>query len=128
MIDSIKKGLLVISGTLFLSLGIIGIFIPLIPTTPFLLLSAACYIRGSEKFYKWLIKNRWLGEYIKNYQEGRGVPFIIKIITIIALWFTITLSIIILVSNLIIQIILFFIAIGVSVHIIKIRTLDRNQE
>ncbi len=128
MIDSIKKGVLVISGTLFLSLGIVGIFIPLIPTTPFLLLSAACYIRGSEKFYKWLIKNRWLGKYIKNYQDGRGVPFIVKIITIIVLWFTITLSTIVLVSNLIIQIILFFIAIGVSAHIIKIKTLDRKQE
>jgi uncharacterized membrane protein YbaN (DUF454 family) len=124
MRDSIKKVLLVTSGTLFLSLGIIGIFIPLLPTTPFLLLAAACYIRGSKKFYNWLIKNRWLGEYIKNYQEGRGVPFNVKIITIIVLWLTILISTILFVSNLIIQIILFFIAIGVTFHIIKIKTLN----
>ncbi len=128
MIDSIKKLLLVTSGTLFLAIGVIGIFIPLLPTTPFLLLAAACYIRGSKKFYNWLIKNRWLGEYIKNYQEGRGIPFNVKIITIIVLWLTIIISIIVFVSNLIIQIILFFIAIGVTIHIIKIKTLDRKEE
>ena len=127
MKDSIKKGILVSSGTLFLFLGIIGIFIPLLPTTPFLLLAAACYIRGSKKFYNWLIKNKWLGEYIKNYQEGKGIPLNVKIITIIVLWLTIMISIIIFVSNLIIQIILFFIAIGVTIHILTIKTLNRNE-
>jgi uncharacterized membrane protein YbaN (DUF454 family) len=128
MRDSIKKGLLVTSGTLFLALGVIGIFIPLLPTTPFLLLAAACYIRGSKKFYDWLIKNRWLGEYIKNYQDDKGVPFKVKIITIIVLWLTIIISSILFVSNLIIQIILFIIAIGVTIHIIKIKSLDKKEE
>lgn len=127
MKDSIKKGILVSSGTLFLIIGIIGIFIPLLPTTPFLLLAAACYIRGSKKFYNWLIKNKWLGEYIKNYQEGRGVPLNVKIITVIVLWLTIMISIIIFVSNFIIQIILFFIAIGVTIHILTIKTLNRHE-
>jgi len=127
MKDSIKKGILVSSGTLFLIIGIIGIFIPLLPTTPFLLLAAACYIRGSKKFYNWLIKNKWLGEYIKNYQEGRGVPLNVKIITIIVLWLTIMISIIIFVSNFIIQIILFFIAIGVTIHILTIKTLNKYE-
>lgn len=128
MKNSIKKGLLVISGTLFLVLGIIGIFIPLLPTTPFLLLAAACYIRGSKKFYNRLIKNKWLGEYIKNYQEGRGIPLNVKIITIIILWLTIIISIFIIVYIFVIQIILFVIAIGVTIHIIKIKTLKRNKK
>lgn len=127
MRDTIKKGILVTSGTLFLILGIIGIFIPLLPTTPFLLLAAACYIRGSKRFYIWLIKNRWLGEYIKNYQDGRGVPLNVKIITIIVLWLTIIFSTFIIVSNFIIRIILFIIAISVTIHITKIKTLDRNE-
>ena len=127
MRDSIKKGILISSGTFSLALGIIGIFIPLLPTTPFLLLAAACYIRGSNKFYNWLIKNKWLGEYIKNYQEGRGVPLNVKIITIIVLWLTIMISIIIFVSNFIIQIILFFIAIGVTIHILTIKTLNKYE-
>ena len=122
MRDSIKKGILVASGTFFLVLGIIGIFIPLLPTTPFLLLAAACYIRGSKKFYNWLIKNKWFGKYIKNYQEGRGVPLKVKIISIVVLWLTIIFSTIIIVSNIIIQIILFVIAISVTLHIITIKT------
>ena len=126
MKDSIRKGLLVTAGTLFLILGVVGIFIPLLPTTPFLLLAAACYIRGSKKFYDWLIKNRWLGEYIKNYQDGKGVPFKVKIITITFLWLTIITSIILFVSNIIIQIFLIIIAIGVTIHIIKIKTIDQK--
>ena len=128
MKDNITKGVLVVSGTFFLVLGIIGIFISLLPTTPFLLLTAACYIRGSKKFYNRLIKNRWLGEYIKNYQEGTGIPLTVKLISIIFLWMAIIFSTIIIVSNILIQIILIIIAIGVTIHIITIKTLDKNEE
>ena len=128
MKDTVTKGILVISGTFFLVLGIIGIFIPLLPTTPFLLLTAACYIRGSKKFYNRLIKNRWLGEYIKNYQQGKGIPLTVKLISIIFLWMAIIFSTIIIVSNILIQIILIIIAIGVTIHIITIKTLDKNEE
>jgi uncharacterized membrane protein YbaN (DUF454 family) len=125
MRDSIKKLLLISLGSLSLIIGVIGIFIPLLPTTPFLLLAAAFYIRGSKKCYNWLIKNRLLGEYIKNFQDGRGIPFNVKIITITVLWLTIIISTIVFISNSIIQIILFIIAIVVTVHIIKIKTIDR---
>ncbi|MBS4538796.1 DUF454 family protein [Clostridium sp. D2Q-11] len=69
----IIKGILVFIGTLSVILGVIGIFLLLLPTTPFLLLAAACYIRGSKKFYNWLISNRFFGKYIKNYSEGKGI-------------------------------------------------------
>ena len=126
MKNSVTKGILVVSGTFFLVLGIIGIFIPLLPTTPFLLLTAACYIRGSKKFYNRLIKNRWLGGYIKNYQEGKGIPLTVKIISIIFLWITIVFSTVIIVANIFIRIILIIIAIGVTVHILTIRNLEKN--
>ena len=126
MKDSVTKGILVVSGTFFLVIGIIGIFIPLLPTTPFLLLTAACYIRGSKKFYNRLIKNRWLGGYIKNYQEGKGIPLTVKIISIIFLWITIVFSTVIIVANIFIRIILIIIAIGVTVHILTIRNLEKN--
>jgi len=126
MEDTVIKGILVVSGTFFLVLGIIGIFIPLLPTTPFLLLATACYIRGSKKFYNWLINNKWLGNYIKNYHEGRGIPRSVKIISITLLWITIIFSTIIIVSNFFIQIILIIIAIGVTIHIITVKTLDEN--
>ena len=92
MKKAIIKKILVVSGTFFLVIGIIGIFIPILPTTPFLLLATACYARGSKKFYNWLISNKWLGEYIKNYREGRGISFTVKIVTITILWITISFS------------------------------------
>lgn len=128
MKHTILKAILVGSGTFFLVIGIIGIFIPILPTTPFLLLAAACYARGSKRFYNWLINNKWLGEYIKNYREGRGIPLTIKIILILLLWITIIFSTIIIVSNYFIQIILIIIAIGVTIHILTIKTIKKRFE
>jgi uncharacterized membrane protein YbaN (DUF454 family) len=89
MRKTIKRRFLILAGTILTSLGIIGIFIPILPTTPFLLLAAACYMRNSERFYKWLINNRIFGTYVRNYIEGRGMPIRIKVFTIILLWATI---------------------------------------
>jgi len=125
MKDAILKKILVVSGTFFLVMGIIGIFIPLLPTTPFLLLAAACYARGSKKFYDWLINNKWLGEYIKNYREGKGISLTVKIVIITILWITITFSAFIFVSYFLIQIILIIIAIFVTVHILTIKTMKK---
>jgi len=116
-----KKRLLIGAGTLCTVLGIIGIFVPILPTTPFLLLAAACYMRSSERFYHWLINNRIFGAYVRNYIEGRGMPIKIKIFTILLLWLTIGLTITFGVQNIIIRIILVCIAVGVTVHIGLIR-------
>ena len=127
MKDAILNKILVGLGSFFLILGIIGIFIPILPTTPFLLLATACYARGSKRFYNWLINNKWLGGYIKNYQEGRGIPLTVKILTITLLWITITFSIIIIISNYLIQIILIIIAIAVTIHILTIKTMKKEK-
>ncbi|MFH0931814.1 MAG: YbaN family protein, partial [Candidatus Zixiibacteriota bacterium] len=76
------RGALIITGTFFVGLGVLGIFLPLLPTTPFLLLAAACYARSSKRFYNWLLNNRWFGSYIKDYKEGKGVPSKVKAISI----------------------------------------------
>ncbi len=115
--------LLNIAGTISLGLGAVGIFFPLLPTTPFLLISAACYVRGSERMYNWLLKNRWFGEYIKNYQEGRGIPLKTKILAISVLWITILYSTVFVANGiLIMQIVLLTIAIVVSVHLLRLPT------
>ena len=114
--------LLIIAGTISLVFGIIGIFLPILPTTPFLLLTAACYARSSQRFYNWLMNNRWFGNYIKNYREGRGVPLKFKVFTITLLWITILTSIYFVINNFWIEIILIMIAIGVTIHIISIKT------
>jgi uncharacterized membrane protein YbaN (DUF454 family) len=116
-----KRRLLIGAGTLSTGLGIIGIFIPILPTTPFLLLAAACYMRSSERFYQWLINNRVFGAYVRNYIEGRGMPVRIKIFTILLLWLTIGLSIIFGVQNIVIRIVLICIAVGVTAHISLIK-------
>ena len=61
-------------GIISLILGSIGIVLPVLPTTPFLLLSAACFAKSSKRFYNWLMNNRILGTFIKNYKEGLGMP------------------------------------------------------
>jgi uncharacterized membrane protein YbaN (DUF454 family) len=122
MKNAIQNKIMVITGTFFLIIGIFGIFIPILPTTPFLLLAAACYARGSKKFYNWLIKNKWFGEYIKYYREGRGIPLSVKIISITFLWITIAFSTFIIVINLLLKVILIIIAIVVTIHILTIKT------
>jgi len=111
------------AGTLFVGVGTLGIFLPLLPTTPFLLLAAACYARGSKRFYNWLLGNRWFGNYIKDYRERKGIPFKTKILSISLLWVTIGYSAVFVASIPLVRAILIGIAIGVTIHIIRIRTL-----
>lgn len=117
-----KRRLLIGAGTLSTGLGIIGIFVPILPTTPFLLLAAACYMRSSERFYQWLINNRILGAYVRNYIEDKGMPVKIKMFTILLLWLTIALTIVFGVQNIVIKIVLICIAVGVTAHIALIKS------
>ncbi len=87
--NNLSRWALIATGTFFVGLGIFGIFLPLLPTTPFLLLAAACYARSSKRFYNWLLNNKWFGNYIKNYRERKGIPLKIKILSISFLWIAI---------------------------------------
>lgn len=118
----LKRILLIIIGTLCVIVGTVGIFLPVLPTTPFLLLAAACYARSSKRFYTWLMTNRWCGTYIRNYREGRGIPRKQKVLTIIILWLTIGYTAVFAVTVCWVRIILAGIAMGVTVHLIKIKT------
>jgi uncharacterized membrane protein YbaN (DUF454 family) len=123
--SGLLKGLLIFVGTLFVGLGILGILLPLLPTTPFLLLAAACYAKSSQRFYDWLLNNRWFGKYIKNYREKTGIPSIVKISTISILWITIALSAIFATENLLVRMVLLVVALGVTIHILSMRTLNK---
>jgi uncharacterized membrane protein YbaN (DUF454 family) len=115
-----------IAGTVSLIFALIGLVLPLIPTTPFLLLTAACYCRSSERLYNWLITNKWFGEYIKNYTEGKGIPLKTKIFALTILWVTIGISALLLVPIFIVQVILLVIAITVSIHILRLPTYKKS--
>jgi len=124
--NKIIRALLFLVGTISLVLGIIGIFLPILPTTPFLLLSAACYLRSSERMHKWLLNNKWFGNYIKNYQEGRGIPLKTKVVAISFLWITILLSAFFILNEILIaQTVLLIIAIGVTVHLLRLPTFKK---
>jgi uncharacterized membrane protein YbaN (DUF454 family) len=81
-----KKAVLVAAGSACLVLAVLGVFLPLLPTTPFLLLASACYVRSSERLHGWLMGNRLLGGYIRNFKERRGIPLRAKVSTVILLW------------------------------------------
>ena len=123
VIDRLFRGALVFAGTCFTGLGILGVFLPLLPATPFFLLAVACYARSSKRFYYWLLNNRLFGSYIKNYHEGRGIALKVKIVTVALLWGTTTYSAFFVVDALYWRIILLVIAVGVTIHILKTRTL-----
>jgi uncharacterized membrane protein YbaN (DUF454 family) len=123
----IVKGLLIGAGTLFVGLGLLGMFLPLLPTTPFLLLAAFCFARSSDRFYQWLMTNRLFGEYIRNYREGRGIALKHKVIALTLLWTTIGYAAWFLVPVWWGKAGLIAIAVGVTIHLVMVKTL-RNQK
>ncbi|MBX8483811.1 YbaN family protein [Pseudomonas cichorii] len=84
--------LLVAVGWASVSLGVIGIFLPVLPTTPFLLLAAACFARSSPRFYNWLVNHKRLGPWIRDYLAGNGIPLKGKVYAIGLMWASISLS------------------------------------
>jgi uncharacterized membrane protein YbaN (DUF454 family) len=86
------KLVLIILGTISLFLGILGIFIPGLPTTPFILLTAGLYVRSSEKLYRWLITNKYLGSFISDFRKNKGLSFQTKLYSIILMWIMISIS------------------------------------
>ncbi|MFO8020277.1 MAG: YbaN family protein [Promethearchaeia archaeon] len=127
-LSPLVKKLYLITGFISLILGSIGIIVPILPTTPFLLLSAGCFARSSEKFYKWLINNKVLGAYIRNYREGTGMPLKIKIFTITLLWVTMLLTIFFLIEIQWVKYLLLIIAMAVTIHIALIRPKNDNEK
>jgi uncharacterized protein len=117
------KALLISIGTLSIILGVIGIVIPLLPTTPLILLGAACYIKSSEKLYQKLIKNKWLGGYIKDFREKNGISRKNKIISITMMWLSICCTLLFIDISFLIRSILIIIAVTVSAYILSFDTL-----
>ena len=118
----IRKILLIFLGTVFVGLGILGMFLPLVPTTVFLLLAAFCYSRSSERFHTWLLTNRWCGDYIRNYREGRGMTAANKAKAVFVLWASIGVSIWAVSGRLWLTLILIAIAVGVTIHLLRLPT------
>ena len=120
------KILYTIVGTTSLILGIIGIFLPLLPTTPFLLLTAAMYFRSSPRWYHWLIQQKYLGSYIRNFREHKAIPLHAKIISVSLIWITLSYCAIWTLPYIWARILFLIIAIGTTWHILSYKTLKHH--
>lgn len=108
------------SGHLCTALGVAGIFLPLLPTTPFLLLAVFFYARSSEKFTAWLTNHKILGSFIKDYIEGKGIPIKAKITAVTMIWLVIGASVIFFVPVLSGKIAMLAVAAGVTIYLIML--------
>ena len=122
----VVKTLFVVLGALSLLLGLVGIFVPLLPTTPFLLLAAALWVRSSPRLYAWLLAHRRLGPYIRNFRENRAIPLRAKILSVTLLWATLLYCIFFVVEEWWwAQLALLAVAVGVTWHILSFATLRK---
>lgn len=115
--------LLIIAGCLSLTLGMIGIFIPILPTTPFLLLASFLFLKSSTRLLNWLINHKYLGSYIQNFQIHKAIPLTVKITSVTFLWITILSSAFIFIDKIWLRLLLIGIAVAVSIHILSYKTL-----
>jgi len=90
--NPVARYVLLVIGWLSVTLGIIGIFLPVLPTTPFLLLAAACFVRSSRRFYAWLVTHPRLGPWFRDYLAGNGIPLKGKVYAIATMWLSIGFS------------------------------------
>lgn len=111
-----------VSGVLLVAIGVIGIFLPILPTTIFLILASACFIKSSPQANEWLRNHKILGMYIKNYQDKSGLTIKSKIINITFLWVMISASAILFTELWYIRLLLLAIAIGVTTHLVMVKT------
>lgn len=116
------KVLLVIVGLISVGLGMIGIFVPLLPTTPFLLLASYCFIRSSARLHNWLMNHKIFGRYLKNYLLHHAVARSVKIGSISILWLSITTSLVI-INNLYVRIVLLIVLLGVTTHLARLKVI-----
>lgn len=116
------KILFIILGTISLSIGIIGITVPGLPTTPFLLLTATFYCKSSKKLYNWFINHRILGKFVKEYREKKAISLKTKIYSIILMWLMITCSLYFFISNILIQLLIFIVGLLGTFFMGRIKT------
>ena len=117
---------LALVGLLALVLGAVGVFLPLLPTTPFLLLAAGCFMRSSDRLYLWLIRQRWVGGYIRNYREHGAMALRAKAVALALLWAGIGYSAAMVADSWWLRAFLLCVAVGVTLHILHLRAAPRD--
>ncbi|MFN2442967.1 MAG: YbaN family protein [Thermoanaerobaculia bacterium] len=120
--NRVVRALYVVLGLLCVGLGVLGMVLPLVPTTPLLLLAAFFFARSSDRFYGWLLANRWFGRTIRDYRDGRGLTLRDKVVTIAVLWLTVGPSVVFLLPVWWGRALMLAIATGVTIHLWRLPT------
>jgi hypothetical protein len=120
--------LMIAGGIMSVSMGVIGIVLPILPTTPFFLLAAYLFLRSSQRLYRWLLTHRIFGNYIRNYIHYKAISPWVKVFTLTLLWGTILTSVFVIKNILWLQILLLLIAVGVSVHVLSLRSMLKQNK
>lgn len=121
-----KRILFIALGCLCVGLGALGAVLPVLPTTPFLLLALWLFMHSSPELTRWLLTNRFCGEYLENYRRGRGIPLKVKVFILCFLWITICYSAFFVVGVLWLRLLLLGIAVAVTYHIVTFKTLRKD--
>jgi uncharacterized membrane protein YbaN (DUF454 family) len=119
-----RRPLFAAAGALFCVLGAVGVVVPVLPTTPFILLASVCFARSSNRMYRWLFTNGVFGEYLRRYRDGEGLPLPFKIATLTLLWTMLAVSAFFFVPTRLwwIRILLLAVGTGVTIHILRVKT------
>lgn len=117
-----KRIIYIVLGSLFLILGAIGVFVPVLPTTPFWLLTCWFYLRSSESLYNRAMSNRYFGSYIRNYMVDKAIPLRSKIISVSVMWLSAILTSLFLIEYVWVKILLILVSIAVTWHILSFPT------
>ena len=121
-LDHAARLMLIAAGLICVGLGALGILLPGLPTTPFLLLAAYCFARSSERFHSWLLNHRWFGSYVRNFESGRGMTRPAKATTLLVMWLSFGVTIVLFVPVVWGQASMFLLALAVSVYIMRLPT------
>lgn len=121
-LDHAARWMLIVAGMICVALGAIGVILPGLPTTPFLLLAAYCFARSSERFHGWLVNHRWLGSYVRNFESGQGMTRRAKAATLLVMWLSFGVTIIFFVPVVWGQVGMVLLAAAVSIYIVRLPT------
>ena len=129
MIDNrVLRILLVGIGIAATLLAVIGIFVPLLPTVPLLLLAAACFARSSENFHNWLLEHPQLGPMVRDYLDGQGIPLRAKVTAISLIWLSISVSVLFLIALFWVKLFLIAIGLCVTIYLLRLPLAEREAE
>lgn len=127
-LSGIVKFLLIFLGSIFLAIGFLGLFIPVFPTMPFLIISGLCYINSSRKLYEWLTRLKYFGPHVKNYVEHRSIVKKYKWLSILFIWIPTLITVLFIIDDGGYRLFSLIIAFVVSIHILSLNTIDEHND